>query len=82
LNKDFEILKDIFFSVSISVMSGSLIPRMQRELKRVKDVLEMVRTLPGILDYVVHIEYLEAKIGWIKKDIQDEYRRDFEDSQE
>jgi hypothetical protein len=82
LNKDFEILKDIFFSVSISVMSGSLIPRMQRELKRVKDVLEMVRTLPGILDYVAHIEYLEAKIGWIKKDIQDEYRRDFEDSQE
>jgi len=82
LNKNFEVLKGMFFSVSISVMSGSLIPKMQRELERVKQALAMVKTLPDVLDYGPHIEYLEAKIEWVKNDIEEEYRRDFEDAME
>jgi len=80
LNKDLDILKSIYFSVSISAVTGSLVPRMQRELQRVKDVQAMIRTLPDVLDYFEHIEYLDAKLGWVKKEIDEEYRRDFEDS--
>jgi ABC-type cobalamin/Fe3+-siderophores transport system ATPase subunit len=82
LNKDLEILRSIYFSVSISAISGSFIPKLKAEQQLVKDLKQMVMSLPGVLDYAEHIKYLDEYIEYMKRSIDQEFRRDFEDSLE
>lgn len=78
LNKEVESFKKIWIDKSRSY-SGSRVPVIQRELDFCNEIIQMVKTLPDVLDYYKHIQYLEQRIGWLKKDIDNEQRRDFED---
>lgn len=77
LNKDVEILKQLHFDKG-GVYSGSRVPRIQSEIDFSKKIIEMINDLPDTLSYSEHINYLEQKIGWLKKDIEREQRREFE----
>lgn len=57
LNKDLEILKSLHFNTG-GVYSGSRVPQIQREMDLCKEVMDMIRTLPDILDYGEHIKHL------------------------
>jgi hypothetical protein len=76
LNKNIETAKKINFGRSES-WSGSRVPLIQKKIEFYQDILRMINTLPDILDYSEHIDYFEQKIGWKKKEIQDEQREDF-----
>jgi DNA replication protein DnaC len=80
-NKSLDFLKGLQFDPG-GVYSGSRVPRIQHEIDLVKEIVAMVRRLPGVLDFCGHINYLEQNIGWLKKDIEREQRRDFEDMYE
>jgi len=79
LNKDVEFLKRIYFSVG-GVYTGSRVPRIQTEIDLCSEVIAMIKRLPDVLDYVDHVKYMEQKIGWLKKEIKDEQRREFWES--
>lgn len=78
LNNDFEIFRSIWLDEG-GTYSGSRVPHIQREIDLHKEILEMIKKLPNILNYHLHIEYLEKRIGWLRKDIDNEQRRDFEE---
>ena len=77
LNKDLEIFKHIWLETS-GVTMGSRVPYIQKKIDFCNEINSMVKTLPNILDYADHIKYLEQKIIWLKKDIDNEQKRDFE----
>lgn len=77
-NKDIERFKDIHLDRNTSY-SGSRVPYIQKEIDFTSELIVMVKGLPDILDYSEHIDYLEQRILWLKKDIKREQRRDFED---
>lgn len=77
LNKDLEIFKYIWLETS-GVTTGSRVPYIQKEIDFCNEIVLMVKALPNILDYSDHIKYLEQKIIWLKKDIENEQKRDFE----
>jgi len=76
LNKDIEIFKYIWLEKS-GVTVGSRVPYIQKEIDFFNDILLMLKEMPDILDYVDHIKYLEQRIIWSKKEIDDEQKRDF-----
>lgn len=78
LNKDIEIFKYIWLETS-GVTTGSRVPYIQKEIDFCCEITSMVKLLPNLLDYVDHIKYLEQKIIWLKKDIENEQKRDFEE---
>ncbi|MFC5683629.1 nSTAND3 domain-containing NTPase [Flavobacterium sp. MAHUQ-51] len=78
LNKDIEIFKYIWLETS-GVTTGSRVPYIQKEIDFCGEIASMVKLLPNLLDYVEHIKYLEQKIIWLKKDIENEQKRDFEE---
>lgn len=78
LNKDIEITKQISFDRTLSV-SGSLVPKYQKMIEFYQEIINMLFTLPDILDYTEHIDYFEQKIIWKKQNIKREERRDFMD---
>lgn len=78
LNQDIKIFTSIQFDKG-GVYSGSRVPRIQEEIDICNNVIDMIKELPNILNYSGHIDYLEQKIGWLKKDIKREQRREFED---
>ena len=77
LNKDVELFKDIWLETS-GVTTGSRVPYIQKEIDFCGEIALMVKALPNLLDYTDHIKYLEQKIIWLKKDIENEQKRDFE----
>ncbi|CAD0005535.1 hypothetical protein FLAT13_02824 [Flavobacterium salmonis] len=77
LNKDIELFKYIWLETS-SVTTGSRVPYIQKEIDFCGEIASMVKVLPNLLDYTDHIKYLEQKIIWLKKDIENEQKRDFE----
>lgn len=77
LNKDIEIFKHIWLKTS-GVTTGSRVPYIQKEIDFCGEIVSMVKALPNILDYIDHIKYLEKKIIWLKKDIENEQKRDFQ----
>ncbi|HMK17608.1 MAG TPA: ATP-binding protein [Chitinophagaceae bacterium] len=81
LNKNIDLLKGIYLDKG-GVYSGSRVPHIQREIDLCKEIIVMIKTLPDILDYVDHIDYLEKKIVWLKEDIDREQRRDFQEHYE
>lgn len=76
INKDVALTRKINFGRSES-WSSSRVPLIQKKIEFYQDILKMINTLPNILDYSEHIDYFEQKIGWEKKEIEDEQRRDF-----
>lgn len=76
INKDVALTRKINFGRSES-WSGSRVPLIQKKIEFYQDILKMINALPNILDYSEHIDYFEQKIGWKKKEIEDEQRRDF-----
>ena len=78
LNKDVELFKGIWLSTG-GVSSGSRVPRIQKEIDFIRNITSMIKTLPDILDYNNHLADLEQRIVWLKKEIDNEQRRDFED---
>lgn len=76
-NKDLDIFKNIWLETS-GVITGSRVPYIQKEIVFCGEITTMVKGLPNILDYADHIKYLEQKIIWLKKDIENEQKRDFE----
>ena len=76
LNKDFEIVRNIEFDRSES-WSGSRVPVIQTRINFINEIIEMIKTLPTVLDYTNHLQYFEQKITWAKKDIEHEQKRDF-----
>lgn len=78
LNTDFEVFRSIWLDEG-GAYSGSRVPHIQREIDLHKEILNMLKTLPNILDYHRHIEYLDKRISWLKKDIDNEQREDFEE---
>lgn len=76
-NKDIKIFKQIWLEKS-GVTMGSRVPYIQKEIDFCNEIISMVKSLPSILDYADHIKYLEQKIIWLKKDIENEQKRDFE----
>ena len=78
LNKDVDVIKGIYLDKG-GVYSGSRVPHLQREIDLCKEIISMIKTLPEILDYVNHLKYFEQNVFWLKKDIENEQRRDFEE---
>lgn len=78
LNKNFEIFKSIHLSKS-EVFINSRVPYIQSDIDFCIELIKMVNSLPDILSYSKHIDYLEKRILWLKKDIKNEQRRDFEE---
>jgi hypothetical protein len=76
INKDIALTKKINFERSES-WSGSRVPLIQKKIEFYQDILKMINVLPNILDYSEHIDYFEQKIGWKKKEIEREKKRDF-----
>jgi hypothetical protein len=76
LNKDVEYLKGIELDKG-EVFSGSRVPHIQREIDLCNAIISMIKTFPGILDYAEHLNYLEQRITWLNKDINNEQRREF-----
>ena len=77
LNTDLEIFKYIWLETS-GVTMGSRVLYIQKEIDFCVEITSMVKALPNILDYADHVKYLEQKIIWLKKDIVNEQKRDFE----
>ncbi|RZJ23663.1 MAG: hypothetical protein EON51_01945 [Acinetobacter sp.] len=77
--KDFEFLKSMFLSTSGSISSESFVPSLQRQIELCKEIMDMIKGLPDVLDYADHVDYLERKIDWLKADIRNEIKRDFYD---
>ena len=77
LNEDLEIFKCIWLETS-GVTMGSRVPYIQKEIDFCDEIASMVKALPNILNYADHLKYLEQKIIWLKKDIVNEQKRDFE----
>jgi hypothetical protein len=78
LNKGVELLKGIYLDKG-GIYSGSRVPHIQREIDLCKEIVAMIKTLPDILEYAGHIKYLEQKIVWLKKNIDSEQRREFQE---
>lgn len=78
LNKNVELFKNIWLDKSRSY-SGSRVPYIQKQIDFCDEIILMVKTLPDILDYSEHIKYLEQRIVWLRKDIDNEQRRDFQE---
>ena len=78
LNKELEILKNFHFNTG-GVYSGSRVPQIQREMDLCKEIMDMMKTLPDVLDYGEHVKHMEQRIVWLKKDIKREQRSDFEE---
>lgn len=78
INKDIGFLKSMYLHKG-GVYSGSRIPHIQQEIDFCNEVINMIKTLPGVLDYSNHIKYLEQKIGWLKQDKAMEQKRDFQE---
>ncbi|WP_153393609.1 nSTAND3 domain-containing NTPase [Chryseobacterium vaccae] len=76
INKEVTLTRKINFGRSES-WSGSRVPLIQKKIEFYQDILKMINALPNILDYSEHIDYFEQKIGWKKKEIEDEQRKDF-----
>ena len=57
--------------------SGSRIPLIQSKVNFYEKILEMIIKLPNPLNYLSHIELIEQRILWKKKEIENELRRDF-----
>lgn len=79
LNKNSEILKAVDYRTK-GVMEGSRVPYIQKEINRCNEVLTMLKSLPGVLDYFMHLRYIEKFIEDLKKDKVREEQRDFEES--
>ncbi|MCW2120784.1 hypothetical protein M2326_003110 [Flavobacterium sp. 7A] len=77
LNKDLEIFKRIWLETS-GITMGSRVPYIQKEIDFCDEIASMIKALPNILNYADHVKYLEQKIIWLKKDIVNEQKRDFE----
>lgn len=75
-NKNVTLTRKINFGRSES-WSGSRVPLIQKKIEFYQDILKMINALPNILDYSEHIDYFEQKIGWKRKEIEDEQKRDF-----
>lgn len=78
LRKDIEITKKIDFGRSGSTY-GSWVPVYQRRIDFYQSIINMINTLPDLLDYAQHIVYFEQLIAWKKEDIKREMKRDFMD---
>ena len=78
LSKDIDVFKSIWLNTA-GVRVGSRVPQIQAEIDFCNEIILMIKRLPGILDYAEHIKYLEERIGWLRKDIEREQKRDFED---
>lgn len=76
-NKNLDIFKNIWLEIS-GVTTGSRVPYIQKKIDFCGEIAIMVRGLPNVLDYANHIKYLEQKNIWLKKDIENEQKRDFE----
>jgi energy-coupling factor transporter ATP-binding protein EcfA2 len=78
LNKDISILKSMFFE-KFQVYTGSRVPYIQNEIEFCQQIIAMVNTLPGILSYSAHLDYLEKMVVSLRKEIADEQQRDFQE---
>lgn len=75
-NKDFSIIPNINFDRAES-WSGSKVPLIEQKIVFFQNIIEMIKTLPGILDYGEHIKYFEKQVEYKKKEIVQEQRNDF-----
>lgn len=76
LRKDIEITKNISFGRSFSITS-SRVHLYQKKINFYLGIINMLNTLPGLLDYAEHIEHFERLIAWQKDAIKKEIRADF-----
>lgn len=77
-NKDIELTKRISFG-RMQTTSGSWVPVYQKKIEFYQSIIDMIKTLPNILDYSQHIYYFEERITCKKKDIERELKNDFMD---
>lgn len=78
LTKDVNYLKSMQLDKG-GVYTGSRIPHIQREMDFCQEIIQMIKTLPEVLDYSDHIQYLEQKIDWLKQDKIREQKREFQE---
>ncbi|WGQ13783.1 hypothetical protein [Sphingobacterium faecium] len=74
--KNYSIIPNINFERSES-WSGSRVPLIQKKIEFYENILDMIMSLPGILDYGEHIKYFEKQVEYKKKEIVNEQKRDF-----
>lgn len=77
-NNDFAIAREFQFTKG-GAFTGSRVPIIQKEIDLYKQILEMVKLLPNMLDYAEHIQFWEKEIENLKREISDEQRHDFRD---
>lgn len=77
-NNDFQIANEFQFTKG-GAFTGSRVPIIQKEIDLYKQILEMVKLLPNMLDYAEHIQFWEKEIEHLKREISDEQRHDFRD---
>lgn len=75
-NKDFSIIPNINFSRT-ETWSGSKVPLIEQKIEFFQNIIDMIKTLPGILDYGEHIKFFEKEVEYQKKEIVQEQRNDF-----
>ncbi len=61
------------------VYSGSLIPRLEKRIELMKELDQLVESLPQSMLYIAHRAYIKNEIETIKSEIKWEQRREFED---
>ncbi|MEI2272557.1 hypothetical protein OHD16_10440 [Sphingobacterium sp. ML3W] len=76
INKNIKIVKDINFDRTES-WSGSKVPLIQQKIDFFQEILDMIKSLPNILNYAEHIIYFEKLIEYKKEEIKEEQRNDF-----
>lgn len=61
------------------VYSGSLIPRLEKRIELMKELDQLVESLPQSMLYIAHRAYIKNEIETVKSEIKWEQRREFED---
>ena len=52
----------------------------QLPIDELKEIINAIKSLEPILNYLEHIEYLELQIKYCQKDLDQEAKREFQDS--
>lgn len=79
-NKNVALIKELMFEKG-GAYSGSRVPIIDKEILFVRSQIDLIRTLPNILDYAEHISYFEQKIGWLTESRNQELKNDFKEWQ-
>lgn len=76
VNKNPEMIESVSFGSGES-WSGSRVPVIQSKMEFYQQIHQMISSLPDVLDYSPHLDFIETKIEQKKKEIIEEQKRDF-----